>query len=197
MKKSSPDLDKRLSDYYENATLPPDLLGDLGDIVSASQHPTPPVWHSWQRSAAVMAAFLVCVMLTVWGMRSYASQQQLELVAAEIALNHARRFDTEFSATSIAALTTEMDQLDFAPVHPTRMQFTSYDMVGARYCTVDDSIAVQIHLEDETNQAYTLYEFRNAIDVAPGQSHDFTFDNIQVTLWQEGEIVMGLAQRQQ
>ncbi len=196
MSDPSPDLDNRLRDYYESIDLPPDVSGDLVSLIRHSnREDRRQLW--WQRPLVAVAIFTICILSTVLLAQTYFDRQELERVAAEIALNHVRRFDTEFEAQSIAALTPEMTQLDFAPVHPQRMKYENYELLGARYCTINDSIAVQIHLEDEQDHEYTLYEFREAIDVAPGKSHEYTFDEIHVTLWQEGEVVMGLAQKKQ
>ncbi|MEM8860937.1 MAG: hypothetical protein AAGD96_21655, partial [Chloroflexota bacterium] len=111
----------------------------------------------------------------------------------EIALNHAKRFNTEFDSPNIANLSSQMHLLDFSPVHPQRMAFDNFDMLGARYCTIEESIAVQIHLEDEDNQAYTLYEFRDPSPFMSGGERVIQVDDIQVTLWKEGEVIMGLA----
>lgn len=220
MNDTSDPLEKRIEQYYQQQELPLDNLVDLKQMINTSAPELPvnsyprPWWHEWipqwltappiQPStrpamgiAVVFAALLFCIGATIFILNMQSSQQQLETVAAEIALNHAKQFEAEFTTESIASLASTMPLLDFAPVHPRKMQFSHYDIIGARYCTIDSSIAVQVHMEDEAQQAYTLYEFRapDSLPIAEQKEMVINVDVIQVTLWREGDVTMGLAQR--
>ncbi|MEM7343607.1 MAG: hypothetical protein AAF485_05145 [Chloroflexota bacterium] len=200
-KKFSP-LEGRLKQYYNKKALPLDTLLDLKTMIAdesitheQSSQPVSIKYQTFLRPAVAVAFAMACLALAVFAFQLYTEHNQLESIAAEIALNHAKRFNTEFTPINIASLTNEMHLLDFAPVHPRRMQLDPYHIVGARYCTIDSSIAVQVHLEDEAEEAYTLYEFRESDSVSIGKETVIDVGDIRVTLWQEGEVVMGLAQR--
>ena len=195
-------LDKRLRKYYERQALPLDTLLELEASIEQSEVTVDPRW--WWISvrtkpvaqlAAVAAALLLCIGLAFFFANKEAESQTLESVAAEIALNHAKQFDSEFFPASIANLSQSMALLDFAPVHPKRMQLERYQINGARYCTIDSAIAVQVRLQDETQKGYTLYEFRGPDSLQIKGEEVISVGNIQVTLWQEGGVTMGLAQR--
>lgn len=190
-------LERRIKQFYKRQKLPADVLVELKAIAEpkpkAVATPPPRTFFKPVFTYAAFAAVILTIFsFSLFGFQRYSRAQHIESVAAEIALNHAKRFDTEFTSTSIANLSSEMDLLDFLPVHPQRMRHDNFDMVGARYCTIDSAIAVQIHLE-AGDEAYTLYEFREPDSFLSNREKVIEIDNIEVTLWQEGEVVMGLA----
>ena len=203
MPKKRDSVEQRIKQYYEKQALPLDVLVDLktmiGQTLVDAKETDQPVFAGMPpfiRPVLALIAILFVFGLGILTFQTYTSNQKLESVAAEIALNHAKRFDTEFNATNIASLITEMHLLDFAPVHPRRLQLDTYHIVGARYCTVDSAIAVQVHMEDEEQLAYTLYEFRQSQDLQLKQEKIIDVGDIKITLWQEGEVIMGLAHRE-
>ncbi len=205
---ASDPLEQRIKQHYQQQELPLDVLVDLKEAIGSvsvgrvaiaqEQRPRRPLvkMQALVRPIAVFAVILFCIGLTAFLFRQQTSHRQLEAVATEIALNHAKQFDVEFSTPSIASLTGIMPLLDFAPVHPRRMQLDTYHIVGARYCTIDSSIAVQVHLEDDTQRAYTLYEFRAPTSLSIDDETVINVGDIQVTLWQENGVTLGLAHRE-
>lgn len=195
-------LDNRLKRYYEQHSLPLDTLVELEGIIESTEVE---IDHRWRwfsvrmtpvrNLAAIAAAILVFVGLASFLVNQQADSQKIETVAAEIALNHAKQFDSEFFPASIPSLAHSMALLDFAPVAPRRMQLETYSVDGARYCTIDSSIAVQVRLQDEAQHTYTLYEFRGPDSLQIEGEEVIAVGDIEVTLWQEGGVTMGLAQR--
>ncbi len=201
MTEKNTSLEERIKQYYQNQILSLDALTDLKQNIEQTSSEQRQVLLfqrfilglSKMKLTAVAIVMIFCLSFGLFALHYYTYQQQLEAVATEIALNHAKGFDTEFVTDSIANLSKVMPLLDFAPVHPRRMQFDVYDVLGARYCTIDSSIAVQVHLKDDEHLSYTLYEFRPPPSLSIEREAVIQVDDIQVTLWQEGEVVMGLA----
>lgn len=195
-------IEERLKQYYERQTLPLDVLMELEETIEQTEAVPDPRWR-WiavrmkpmTQITAVAAALLLCIGLAYFFLERQANSHTLESVAAEIALNHAKQFDSEFFPSSIPSLAHSMELLDFAPVYPRRMQLERYQINGARYCTIDSSIAVQIRMQNEMKHDYTLYEFRGPDWLVINDEEVISVGNIQVTLWQEGGVTMGLAQR--
>ncbi|MEM7133528.1 MAG: hypothetical protein AAF702_44950 [Chloroflexota bacterium] len=194
-------LEDRIQRYYSTQSLPPDALVDLKQLISHTEPVlnTPRQWiFVRMKPAAMLAATIVvllCVSLATFVVRQQTDNRKVEKIAAEIALNHAKQFDSEFFTVSIPSLSQTMPLLDFAPVHPRRLRLQEYNINGARYCTIEDTIAVQVRLADQDQLTYTLYEFRAFDSFRLESERMILIDNIQVTLWQEGEIIMGLAYR--
>jgi len=209
-------LEKRIERYYGQQELPKDVLADLKEQIGSPRQQKI-LDRAPEKSAAgrvvpgwienffgtgyklqpipLFAIIIFCIFLAGYLLPIQTNYERLELVAAEIALNHAKQFDAEFSTPNIASLVGIMTLLDFAPVHPQRMQLETYHIMGARYCTIGNSIAVQIHLEDDLESAYTLYEFRTPSALKIEEITVINVGDIEVTLWHEGEVAMGLAQR--
>ena len=196
MSDSNSPIEQRIQKFYKRQALSPEKLDELKKLAQPKK-PEPKVSY-FRTNVYTYAAFAAVMLLLVigglFGVQRYNEQQHVQAVAAEIALNHAKRFNTEFTSPNIANLSSQMYLLDFSPVHPQRLSLDSFDMLGARYCTIEESIAVQIHLEDEYDEAYTLYEFRDPSPFMDGKEKVIQVDDIQVTLWKEGEVIMGLAQ---
>lgn len=196
MSDSNTPIEQRIQKFYKRQALSPEKLDELKKLAQPKKpEPVVPYYRTTLYTYAAFAAVMLLLVIGgLFGFQQVSERQHVEAVAAEIALNHAKRFNTEFTSPSIANLSSQMHLLDFSPVHPQRMAFDNFDMLGARYCTIEESIAVQIHLEDEDLQAYTLYEFRDPSPFMDGKEKVIQVDDIQVTLWKEGEVIMGLAQ---
>lgn len=123
------------------------------------------------------------------------AQMEAQLVAAEIALNHTKRFEAEFAPSNVRELGNVMTKLDFAPVYPERVQQAGYELTGARYCSVGGAIAVQLHLVDSAGEAYTLYQFREGSSFTVPEELAVDVNGVRVQLWNESGLIIGLAQR--
>ena len=120
--------------------------------------------------------------------------QQTYFVASEIAINHQKDFTIEFPADEITDLAEAMPKLDFTPIVSRRMNWPDYQIMGSRYCTIRSAIATQIRLKDIENQAYTLYQFRPPDSLTLPDESTLIIDDVTVTIWHEGGLIMGLAQ---
>ena len=190
-------LDRRIKQFYKKQELPTDVLNELKFIAQAtpSAPPPPTLMSRVSTYGAYAAVALLLFTISLFGMSRYTRAQTLETVAAEIALNHVKRFETEVTSPNIANLSTAMPLLDFLPTDPQQMQYDRYTLIGARYCTIDSAIAVQIHLEDENRHPYTLYQFKDPAVPLGEKEEVVEIDDIEVTLWKEGDVIMGLAHR--
>ena len=191
-------IEQRIQKFYQRQKLSPEKLQELKALTQPQKvdpRPTPRFRTNLYTYAAFAAVVLLLFIGSLFGVRRYNENQHIQAVAAEIALNHAKRFNTEFESPNIANLSTQMHLLDFSPVLPQKMAYDSYEMIGARYCTIENAIAVQIHLEDEDDAAYTLYEFRDPSAFLSNDERTIDVDGIEVQLWKEGEVIMGLAHK--
>ena len=145
------------------------------------------------RPAALGFALLVCFITMFWIAGEQDAPTQAQLVAAEIALNHQKRFEIDYFSSDIADLNKDMTQLDFALVQPSGLK--DYKLVGARYCTIGDAIAAQLLLtKGQDAGAYTLYQFRSSTPLALSEAVTMDVQDVRVTLWSEGALILGLAQ---
>ena len=195
------ELGRRVKQYYEERVLPPEVMKRMRLMAFTAAPGRKPrrvfaglVGRPVAGFTAVALVVLFCV-LAGWqyvGSR-LRTAQQMELMAAEIALNHQKQFELDFQTPDVALLDDSMSDLDFSLIYPEELAGDDYTVLGARYCTIQSVIAAQIRLEDDGQREYTLYQFR-APDSAWQKPTTIVVDEIAVTFWQEEALLLGLAQ---
>ncbi len=155
---------------------------------------TPPRRLSVTAAAALVVVAAVVVIVVMFQLdRSPESVAFLsEQVAAEIALNHGKQLAIEVPADSFGELAAAMPKLGFAPIRAQQLPKSCYALVGARYCSIGGSIAVQVRLIHE-GRAYTLYQWREDSAFALMRESSIDVEGVRVVLWREGGLIMGLA----
>lgn len=115
-------------------------------------------------------------------------------VAEHIAFHHRRQDAIEFYGTSLTELAQAMPRLDFVPRLPAALADAGTRIDGARYCTVGETIAMQVFLH-QGGIRKSLYLARaipeipahiGLVSVARGQT--------TVHLWREDDQFCGLAE---
>jgi len=200
-------LDQRLQDYYESQDLGPAKLAELREEAakSVAPDPRPLERESTGRSARVnrrgwLAAALVVfsaslVTLVIW-QGSKSGEQGADVVrdaAKEIARNHHKRLDVEHRTEVYADLVAGMPRLDFSPIEPRRVHERGLRLLGARYCSIDGSIAAQMRLLDGEDRLLTLYQFRPTAAFEGLREHIEQIDGLEVEVWSEAGLICGLA----
>lgn len=201
---SQPHLDVRdqIRSYYEGQTLRSEKMADiLSDIRAASPDPTkfdspPGPYAFWGRGwFAVAAGLLLALVLGgVWAWPSVSGGEGLtRVVAQEIALNHIKALKVDHPAAVFSELASMSDKLGFVPVEPARLAERGLQLEGARYCSVQGCMAAQLRVVDADGGAYTLYQVRPDERLVQLDSATATVDGVDVELWTEAGLVMGLA----
>ncbi|MEM6261998.1 MAG: hypothetical protein AAGI38_05785 [Bacteroidota bacterium] len=179
-------LESHLNDFYEGINLE---SGELSEV-KGSRPPETPNWLPFLNAAAVISI----IGLTVLGFYLQLKPQPWQQFAEEIAWNHEKGLETEFETQSYGVLQKDMQRLDFSLIRPKKMR-KDLQLAGGRYCSVDKCIAAQLRLHDPTGNPYTLYQFKHPKTEALSGLVTFHLPTgTDVTLWREGEVIMGLAQ---
>lgn len=184
-------------DHYARRSLSDDDLARLrGCMLDAA----PPASRRGDRRVlqriALAAAVLLVMMAigVVVGTHVSTSEQRATRTAqlhAYIADHHRLDLPTNVQAESIPALAQPMPRLDFTPERPTREPWNKCELAGARYCAVEDNIAVQMRMLDAAGARVTIYECK-----APGDLREPTrsiVDGIVVETWCEGDLFYAVA----
>ena len=66
-------------------------------------------------------------------------------------------------------------------------------LAGARYCSVQGCMAAQVSVVDEAGESWTLYQVRPDERLAKLDAAKIEIDGVDVELWREAGLVMGLA----
>ncbi|MBE1273712.1 hypothetical protein [Enterovibrio baiacu] len=78
---------------------------------------------------------------------------------------------------------------------PSQLPVEKWVLLGGRYCSIDGKIAAQLHVKDlETDRVYTFYQAK----LPQGSEADMknvetNVDGVNVSLWEENGLLMGLA----
>jgi hypothetical protein len=202
-------LEDHLTEFYHRQDLRPQKLTELRalsrDRRMSREKPTvhgPVVW-SWPKVLlhGRLAAAVVLLLLGLFYLgRSSRPAPRGELTAdvlaqsigREVAMNHKKQLDLEFSGRDYAALEAQMSKLDFALATPSSPTTSQLHVVGARYCSIQGQLAAQIRLRDPAGLAYTLYETRltNKLHAVAGEVKT---EDVRIRLWSEKGLFYGLA----
>ncbi len=200
-----------LREYYAAQSLRPEVAARLLAEATAGVDGYAPVaaqrrfwnagWQWWVRPMAAAAAIWVVLtgILYLWEAPSRTGQEQdvgLSLataIAQEIARNHHKRADVEFTAATFADLRGQMDRLDFTPVEPADLKARGFRLLGGRYCSIQGQLAAQIKLADPAGQVHTLYETRLNETFGAALEGEVDVNGVRVHLWQEVGLLVGLA----
>lgn len=199
-----PDVRDQVRSYYESQTLRPEKMAAiLRDVHETRPDPvgfdSPPgrfVFRGRERGwLAVAAGLLLALVLGgVWAWPSGSGGEGLtRVVAQEIALNHIKALKVDHPAAVFSELASMSDKLGFVPVEPARLAERGLQLEGARYCSVQGCMAAQLRVVDADGGAYTLYQVRPDERLAKLDAATATVDGVDVEIWNEAGLVMGLA----
>jgi len=117
-------------------------------------------------------------------------------ISQEIAYNHNNQMQMEVFSDSIHYIQSHLNRLDFSLAEPAFLEGQNWKLVGGRYCSINGKIAAQLQIKNiETSDIYTFYQaklpdpFLNII-----QDKAILVDGVEVKMWQEDGLLMGLAQ---
>ncbi|NQX98014.1 MAG: hypothetical protein HRT73_09060 [Flavobacteriales bacterium] len=144
--------------------------------------------HIFKYAAIFILILGVCTLFI------YPKHQQNIIInnfAEEIAIKHQRQVPSEFLSNSIIDLNSKMKKLNFNLILPKRNIF-ELELIGAKYCSVNNRIAAKLELKNRSNETVTCYVFK--------KTEKFNFDNqvnsnnSTVTFWDNNDVIFALAQ---
>ena len=201
-------LNEHLVTYYERKQLSELTLANLNAIIEESGEGERKRWNRFRLSLPPLRRFLsprvlayasvlillgyIAWMVTDEPGRDGVPVNLSKAIAREIAMNHRKLLDVEFISETIPDLSQQMGKLDFSLIRPGRLS-EALTIVGARYCSIQGAIAAQIQLTDAAGHPYTLYQTRIRAPLTSIQEETFEFEGLQLKLWHENGIFLGLA----
>lgn len=113
-------------------------------------------------------------------------------ISEEIAYNHNSQMQMEIKSNSLLDIQTYLNRLDFKLIKSEYFLEGNWELLGGRYCSISGKIAAQLRIKNkDTNEVYTYYQASN--EFKPKQEMAFAVDGVNVELWQEKGLLMGLA----
>lgn len=201
-------LNDHLVTYYERKQLSPRTLASLKANIEEKDDertrrnrfrlPLPPLRRFFfSPGVLVFASVLFFIGYIAWMVtyspgRGGAPFDLSRAIAREIAMNHQKQFDVEFIAKTIPQLGQQMGKLEFSLIIPSRLS-EAFNIIGARYCSIQGAIAAQIQLTDTAGHYYTLYQTRLEAPLTGIQDEAFEFEGLRLKLWHENRVFLGIA----
>lgn len=196
-------LDHGVKRYYKQQTLSSEVLSRLemmGNNTDAATTQSPVVntpnhsFLSIKRMALAASIFLSLMMGLQFGGLYWGDQRDiLSRVAQEVALNHHKQLASDYVSSSYSQLAVDMDKLDFTLQAPNVLQALGYQLVGARYCSIQGNIAAQLRLKNVQGQSMTLYVTQLSESLKVLQNKSQQYDALTIQNWYEGELFFSLA----
>ena len=172
------DFKKIIKEHYLTKQLSTEQLARLQEKKRFS------LWRPAFLSACI-AVFCVSVFLTSGNFTTNVMQ--------EIAYNHSKNLDVEIRSDDLLVIQDKLGKLDFLVAQSSRFPAKEWEIVGARYCSIQGKIAVQIKLKNRSNgQLYTHYQTRLNDDKLK-KSATADIDGAKVQVWMEKGLLMGVA----
>lgn len=203
-------LDDCVREYYSRQELRSEALARLMSLTDLSRDragglaDAPPRSKRLRVAVGLAAALLLAAAGLVYLARDEqpnsgnGTADRAAWVASEVAWNHLKNEAIEFPGNDYVALSRQMGRLEFELRPPARLSHSPYEVLGARYCSIQGQRAAQIKLRDRKARVLTLYEtpWNEALVPAafPAAGREYRFDGARVTLWRENDVFLGLAQ---
>lgn len=179
-------LDRKLSDYYQQRTL---NSARLESIMAESQR------HHQRRKLPLYAAAAGLLLMLVSVLHQHAlSNQQVDYALREAALNHLNKLKLDAEAGSIADLQNGLEELPFDLVLPEDGLYEKLALIGGRYCTIGGNLAAHLKFaHPESGEQLSLFMTPKAATTESLISDPSQIEGIEVTLWQENNVVYAMA----
>lgn len=191
-------LDKSVDKFYRSKNMSPEMLTHLKETIDNNPEQSLEAdtgvderTYYVRQYMAVAAIFIL--LFGFYLLQSFASNRWHEDVSRQVVKNHLKALEMEHRTSSYAELASALDKLDFALAEPNFQG--DYELLGGRYCSIDQQIAAQINLESSKGERCTLYQFKLPVNLLAQFPDRKTLqvDGVTVELWKENGLGMGLA----
>ena len=188
-----------IRDHLDQVSLDQSQLEQLGKLQDKR---TPKTNHSILFKFAAAASLIITLTFSV--MQFYFDDEVLTQVVNEIAENHIRLDKIEYQSSQITEIAAHFDKLDFVPRLPEDLSLVdSRQMLGARYCSIQGEIALQLRYGDAIDESATLYialpnaktksKIKRELS-ALKMPYTSTVKNVNVSVWYEEDLLYAVSQ---
>lgn len=180
------EIDQHIKAHYANKSLSPQQLGAIERSVQAP--PKPIILRLMPYAAALVLLVLCAYFLLISPIQK--QDKMIHAFSEEVAFNHEKQLASDILTNNIADLNKQMDKLDFELGLPQNIQ-ANYELLGGRYCSVDNRIAAQLKIKNNTGSVGTLYVLKKI------ESFDIQdlvlFEKTKVDIWDDGQLLFVFA----
>jgi len=144
--------------------------------------------------ATCLAASLLVALTLFIVLQSNASMNLNERAAHEIAMNHLKDLEAEYTSDDLETISGQMAKLGFVLRQPEQVDLAGLTLIGARYCSIQGEIAALLKYRNRDGESVTLYQTRASPRLKNLAFDDTLPDDTRIKIWREGNQVYGLAE---
>jgi len=193
---SNDPIELHIKRHYQNCSLSQEKLQRLQamtEIQELDKSHNSRFWQSRQRLALVVSFILILVGGVQFFYIFKAPEIDLiQRVAQEVELNHSKQLASDFSSESYAHLENVMEKLEFDLKAPASMPVEGYQLIGARYCSIQGQLAAQLKLESPQGEKITLFATHANEALATLHKKNQMRKGVLVRNWREGNVFFSL-----
>lgn len=150
-------------------------------------------------AGCILAGILSVAISLLWWQKGETTQ---ELVAQEVLTNHLKISKLDLETSSIYEVRTFFDRLNFSPFFSVMLERDDLRLLGARYCTLQGVIALQMRFRAVDGEVVTYYQalydkqrFGRLPDIKAGEKPQFVeAQGFAMSIWREESVAIVLAQ---
>lgn len=119
-----------------------------------------------------------------------------ERIMQEIAYNHQQEMPIEIASNSLINIGEYLNKLEFPLISSNTLNHQKWQLLGGRYCSINGKLAAQLKVKNlQDNKTYTLYQAAIGSDITKvlGADKEQAIEGINVSIWQEKGLLLGLA----
>lgn len=109
----------------------------------------------WLVDIRLLAACLMLGFALVWALQP---ANLVKDISYEVAANHLHLKPLDVRSSQLETIKSELSELKFNPVVSKRFSIAQSQLLGARYCSIQNRLAVQLRYQGEGNKSITLYQ---------------------------------------
>tara|TARA_R110002072_G_scaffold1989_2_gene16359 strand:+ start:77589 stop:78158 length:570 start_codon:yes stop_codon:yes gene_type:complete len=172
--------------HYESKNLSEDQLENLMNI--QKEEVTDVAKNRKQyRLAYLLSA--VATILIIFGLNF--NNFSHKSIPQEVAYNHLKQMPVEIKTNNISLVRTGLTKLDFNIIASHNMKLEGYELVGARYCSIQGRIAAQLRYQHKvTGKFSTLYQVSKDSNNQSSIDKVEFIDGVEVKGWSEKGLIL-------
>ncbi len=172
-----------LKEFYEKKSLSSEKMESLLNLQKELKENSP-------RKRAPLFAGLIAASIALLVFIQFNGQALDQKIFSEVAYNHNKDMPPEVLTKDYELINEALDKLDFKVIKSQRLA-VNYELVGARYCSIQGKIAAQLKLVDlRTKKRITVYQFIPSFDPLSSVGE---IDGVKVEVWHEAGISFAVA----
>ena len=142
-----------------------------------------------------LLATAATIVVVIGGYFYPSSTDNYASISQQIAYNHNAKLQMEVLAPTINEVQGRLNRLGFSLISSSKIDTHKWLLIGGRYCNIDGKIAAQIkYSHPETKAIYTVYQVKVSSERLESLTESATaIDGVNVKLWREKGLLMGLA----